>query len=33
MPELPLATTNKVDRTALGVNARKRWLAMAEKPA
>ncbi len=33
MPELPLATTNKVDRTALGANARKRWSAMAEKPA
>jgi len=33
MPELPLATTNKVDRTALRAIARERWSAMEERPS
>jgi long-chain acyl-CoA synthetase len=33
MAELPLATTNKIDRNALGVIARERWSASAERNA
>jgi acyl-CoA synthetase (AMP-forming)/AMP-acid ligase II len=33
MPELPLATTNKVDRNALRAVAREHWSAMAERPS
>src|SRR5262245_5072284 len=33
MPELPLATTNQVDRTALRAIARERWSAMEERPS
>jgi hypothetical protein len=33
MAELPLATTNKIDRNALGVIARERWSASAGRNA